>query len=330
MNEVGGGAFEPGRKLVLGLVRLCLLMLLLVTGIALAARLHWLAELFTHFRPWYLAVGAVLVILTLIARQRLLTVLAAATLFVNGLYVFPWLSLAGADVYADTGPAARQVMLTALNLNFRNQSHDAMVEFLLGTEADVLIIEELTESWIQGLAPLNPRYEHRFNDPREGAFGMGLWSRFPMSGLEVTGLGVPGSVNMRAEVAGPAGNFVLWAVHLQPPTAAHRAEARNRQLSILAEEVAGDIQAGHTVLVIGDLNCTPFSPYFREFLDVSGLNLPGDFDVTAPTWPARRLPGLVAIDHVLVGPGTPRMSVNLGPAVGSDHFPVVARMDVAP
>ena len=98
---------------------------------------------------------------------------------------------------------------------------------------------------------------------------------------------------------------------------------RNRQL----DELARLVVSREWVLVIGDLNVTPFSPYFRRLLDRSGL-----VDARQPqgihvTWPAYPIPLWIPIDHGLASPGLPVTDVRRGPDVGADHYPLEITID---
>lgn len=83
------------------------------------------------------------------------------------------------------------------------------------------------------------------------------------------------------------------------------------------------------VILLGDLNLTPDSPEFTRLLDESALR-----DVVSgrrwrPTWQASFWPLALRIDHVLVSPQLCVEAVEVGPSIGSDHRPVIARLRLA-
>jgi endonuclease/exonuclease/phosphatase (EEP) superfamily protein YafD len=77
-------------------------------------------------------------------------------------------------------------------------------------------------------------------------------------------------------------------------------------------------------VLLGDLNCTPWSPAFDRLLAAARLRDSGRGRGLHPTWfsavPFVGLP----IDHVLVGPGVGVRGRHVGPDIGSDHRPVIA------
>lgn len=100
---------------------------------------------------------------------------------------------------------------------------------------------------------------------------------------------------------------------------------RNEQLEEIAEFVRD--KPGH-VVVLGDLNVTPWSKSFQKFTESANLrDSRRGFGVNA-TWPAW-LGGLgIPIDHCLVSEGIVVRNVETGESVGSDHRPLIAEFFV--
>lgn len=117
--------------------------------------------------------------------------------------------------------------------------------------------------------------------------------------------------------------LTLIGMHAQMPLAppGPAGAKRDRQLLAVAE-LARQAPNGR-VLLIGDLNATPWSPGFRAMLEASGLRdtapmlgLAG----LAPTWPSW-LPGWLGlnIDHALIGRGLTLRQRGLVDDPASDH-----------
>jgi endonuclease/exonuclease/phosphatase family metal-dependent hydrolase len=118
--------------------------------------------------------------------------------------------------------------------------------------------------------------------------------------------------------------------HLRWPVTPDSARARAASLAGLATLVRG---LPHPVVVVGDLNLTPHDGAFGRLLSAAGLANAAARSGLLTTWPAatgpvaRRLPGL-QIDHCLVSQGILTEALTVGPWVGSDHRPVLARLSV--
>jgi len=80
---------------------------------------------------------------------------------------------------------------------------------------------------------------------------------------------------------------------------------------------------------MGDLNATPWSPYYRQLLKGSGLrNTRQGFGIL-PTWPSwSLLDGLrIPIDHCLVSSTIEVIDIKTAQIKGSDHLSLV--IDIA-
>jgi endonuclease/exonuclease/phosphatase (EEP) superfamily protein YafD len=114
--------------------------------------------------------------------------------------------------------------------------------------------------------------------------------------------------------------------HVLAPTGPGRAALRNRQLGKIAKRLREDTSAER--ILVGDLNSTPWSPYYSDLVSVAALkNAAHGFGYHA-TWPATlRLFG-IPIDHCLVSGGLRVRSFRTGRDFGSDHLPLI--VDLAP
>ena len=291
--------------------------------IALASRWHWFAELFSHFRLHYLLAQGVLFVVFLNTRRYAWLVATLLLSLPNAWYVLPYLAplLPDSETRAELSAAPE---LVTVNLNYRNTDQARMLAYLQASDADVLVLSEFTPDWELALDQALADWPHRVLRPREDPFGLAVYAREPVEQVQRLRLGAPGSENLRLLVQAGGQTVELYAVHLFPPTTAWRAAARNQQLDSLAQLLSRP--AEHARLVTGDLNLTPFSPYFGDFLKASGFRdarLPEGLHVT---WPTFALPLWIAIDHCLAAPELEVYSVRTGPNIGSDHFPLEIRL----
>ncbi|MEM7114526.1 MAG: endonuclease/exonuclease/phosphatase family protein [Chloroflexota bacterium] len=89
---------------------------------------------------------------------------------------------------------------------------------------------------------------------------------------------------------------------------------------------------------MGDFNSSPWSVYFQEFVWETGLRNGRLGYGIAPTWPAPRFalnqfphlaPALTPLDHILYSPDMTLNSFEVGPYVGSDHYPLIVKLSPA-
>jgi len=288
------------------------------TLLALLAPLGWPFELFAHFRPQY-AVAALLVTLVLAGQRRGVAAGIAALLVAwNALPVVQRASADAPPVSCD-GPT---FTVATVNLQYSNLQRDRFLAWLAGHPADLIVVQELTRAWAQALAG-SEAHSHRFLLTREDPYGIGVLSRWPLESagaIDLAGDGLP-SVAGIVDVEGR--RIRLLGLHTHWPVLPEVARMRDTALGGAAG-IARDSDL--PVILLGDLNLTPDSPEFTRLLDESGLR-----DVVSgrrwrPTWQAGFWPLALRIDHVLVSPQLCVEAVEVGPSIGSDHRPVIARL----
>jgi endonuclease/exonuclease/phosphatase (EEP) superfamily protein YafD len=83
------------------------------------------------------------------------------------------------------------------------------------------------------------------------------------------------------------------------------------------------------LLIAGDFNLTPWSEYFSDALEQSGLHDAALGFGLARSWPAQFAPAGIRIDHCLLSRHWRSQSTSIGPDLGSDHLPLVADVSLS-
>jgi len=221
-----------------------------------------------------------------------------------------------------TGPRLR---IVALNVHTENERSHLVREFLRHAEADVILLMEVNARWLNDLASLRTNYPQVIAEPREDNFGIVLFSRLPLTNSAVIELGKAGVPSIAATVEVGGQNVFLLGTHPLPPGSAENARLRNEQF----QEIAAHIRSQTLpAIVLGDLNSTPWSPYFKDLLRDSHLLDTSQGRGLFGSWPAW-LPGArISLDHCLISASIRVIDKQLGPSVGSDHLPVIVDLQV--
>ena len=311
------------------LLWLALAGLAAATLFALAARQITYFDLFTHFRVQY-AVGAGAVALTALLLRRWMVVIAAVACAVPHLIVLESLVLPPPLAAAQAGapPAAQILRLTTMNVAQNNTAEAPALSYIKATRPDVLILQEAsgtTHPLVRSLIELYPY--HVSDEPAEHPKPI-LFSRFPIlsQGFVTPSGGGPAYVEAKLDVAG--GEVTVIGLHLNAPISSSWSRRRNRQLAAIGQAVR---RIEGPLIVAGDMNVTPWSPHFADFLDVAAdLVDAAQGRGWIPTWPVQVPPLRVPIDHILVNSELAVVDLARGPDIGSDHFPLSARLAIRP
>lgn len=186
-----------------------------------------------------------------------------------------------------------------------------------------MVVLEFNDYWRSALRPLESRFPHRLQVPQLGNFGIAPYSRVPVESVSCFPLVQEGFPAIEAKLGGRFRNWTVLGVHVSPPVSAVASNLRNVQFAELANRVHSQ---GGPLVMVGDLNCTRWSPYFSQLLRASGLadsQVGGGYQ---PTWP-QQLPALkIPIDHCLTTSDLRVTRRWLTDPIGSDHLGLCVEM----
>jgi len=313
-------------------VKGCLLIILhLTTALACIgtivgyfARAWWIFELASHFPVQYLVILLTCSLIYLARAKYTTAVTVAVFAFINLYLVVPF----DAEVHAkapSTFHESKKFRALLINVNHGNQNYKKVREFIRLTDADFIVLLEVNEQWLEELQPLETAYPYRRGISLED-YGIGLFSRIPFEGAEIKIIGKVGNLSVIARFNNNGQRFTLIGTHPEPPVRPAEAFRRNQQISALARYVSS---LRDPVILLGDLNTTPWSPYFRDLLVKSGLRDTRAGYGLQPTWPTMFPPLWIPIDHFLISSDVVLHARMIGPNIGSDHYPVLVDFSVA-
>ncbi|NJM10656.1 MAG: hypothetical protein HC889_00910 [Synechococcaceae cyanobacterium SM1_2_3] len=211
------------------------------------------------------------------------------------------------------------------NVNLDNLDHDRIRRLIADAHPDVMVLLEISSGLIERLGDLRKDYPHQVAELRDDPFGIVVLSRHPLSATQIILLGDSGPPAIVAVVTVGNRSFTVIGAHPWPPISAEFAQGRNRQLAELAH-LARQIQT--PLLVMGDLNTSPWSPYFARLLADSGLHDSRRGHGVQPSWPVSLPPLWTPIDHVLFSRGIRILQRQIASAMGSDHYPVIVEFQI--
>ena len=283
-----------------------------------AGRLGWPFDLFCHFRVQYLAFFALCAVAGAIGRKRGIAALAACFAVVNLVVVAPLFWGAGGGL-----PAAARLRILSANLNASNPHHERALRAIRAADADVLLLMEVTPGWEESLRALEQSYPHGAAVPRDDNFGIALLSRVPGTSIRFIYAADTGLPIVVADLELEGKPLRIIGAHPLPPMNRRAQAARDEELRYVARQAAG---GGMPVAALGDFNTTPWSPSFGELLRLGGLRDGRKGHGLKATWPCFFPPLLIPIDHCVVSGQVGVSSFEVGPDIGSDHYPIIVEL----
>jgi endonuclease/exonuclease/phosphatase (EEP) superfamily protein YafD len=314
----------------------CFLFLAIAIAIlTLGKFLFWIfpLELLTHFQVHYFWLTVGLILLSIGLRQRQLIrslvplyILLFALIF-NGLELATWY-LPNDRLTADKTNILR---VMSYNILVENFEIDRIVGSILSVDPNLVLIIEVDPSMKQNIEDrIKTKLPYSFQSP---GGGMAVFSKLPLedsSGEQFSG---SDATNLVTHLKYRDRRIKIIGTHPMIPVKANLFVRRNLHLNSIATHLERESQP---TILMGDFNLTPWSPYYRQFIDRANLhNTRLGFGIL-PTWirsystvklPQSILPFLnIPIDHIFVSKDFQVVRTYTGDNGNSDHAPIISEL----
>jgi endonuclease/exonuclease/phosphatase (EEP) superfamily protein YafD len=231
---------------------------------------------------------------------------------------------------AEAYDEARTVSLLISNILQTNRDSGRLLGLVRELDPDIVMVVETDDEWAERLRELERDRPHVVKHPRSNTYGMVLYSRHPLVDPRVRFLVEDDVPSIHAGIRLPSGDEVLLrGLHPRPPAPGEstRSTERDAELMVVAKELEG--RDGPSI-VVGDLNDVAWSRTNDLFQKISGLLDPrigrGFYSTFNANLPLIRFP----LDHAFVSRHFRVAAFRVLPHVGSDHFPVYAKLTLSP
>jgi endonuclease/exonuclease/phosphatase (EEP) superfamily protein YafD len=243
-------------------------------------------------------------------------------------------------------PQQPTLTLVVANVNLGNPDLSKLISLIKAENADVVILQEVTPAHVGSLrSALSNSHPHRSEALRDDAFGQAVYSRFafesepqlfPQGSLlrdqrlgGVVGLSDP---QIRTTISFQGLPVIIQNLHLVPPGDPGMLREQRVQFAWLCDSLRTitNSPTPSAVILAGDFNSTPNSPQHAALRSAGMIESHAQAGQgTGHTWPDigpfTKLPG-IRIDHVYFSQQLRAVDSRVGPSIGSDHRPLVARL----
>jgi len=282
--------------------------LIALTVLTYLANIHRYFEMINSFAVYYFYLLLLLAIPFFIKKQWIWGTAFLLFSFLN-LSKFAYLYFS-----PDQASVSNTEKLLILNLFTANKEHQKVIKLIKEEQADHICLVEVNDRWeFEIRKSLNKEYPHVIAKPRSDNFGILFMSKKPFKGEIIYVDGIPVIKAIYPEKT-------IVSVHPLPPISKNYFQKRNEFLA----EIKNWNLSDKNLIVCGDFNAVPWSPFFKKMLKENNLKLASQGFGINTSWPTN-IPFLrIPIDHCLVSQNGSIKSYKIGPNVGSDHFPIVA------
>jgi len=306
----------------LDVVRLLTTVLLGLTCLYWAGGTNYYLEKFTHFKVQYCAFFLLSILAFTYFQDRKWLLLSSIGLIFSAAEVLIWIL---PSPFQEKELGRRNIRVYLANVLTTNRNYARLLQQINATNPDIICLLETSQDWINNLEKIKTRYPFHLEIPRDDNFGISIYSKLEMLNTERKLFGKFSTPSIISDLKLPEGIFKLILTHPLPPIGQKYFQGRNQQMESLAEFIT---EQSHPVILAGDLNMTPWSPYFQNFVRQSKMRGASQGFGWTPTWP--EFPLLkIPLDHILINQNTKTKSFQVLESIGSDHNPVFAQIGIA-
>ncbi|AFM04160.1 hypothetical protein Fleli_1761 [Bernardetia litoralis DSM 6794] len=318
----------------------------------------WLGDLFSHFRMFWTVLSVIFVIAYFfLSKEKIYRKSFAFSFFallinIYGSFSF-WTNsqtyeylFFGSPTDIEYSDKLKQEIendttvksLLLMNLLSSNNEYLEVDALINKVDADFVVIIELNKKWENEFYYLKQNYKYQFTEVREDNFGMGFYAkeqyqdsskiRLSQHILKIEDFKTNLDEILRTTKNTPVEiqittkqKYTIFISHPIPPINLESYRNRNNKLEQISENLE---KLNSKVLLVGDLNCSPFSADYQNFLKNSGLKDSQQNYGFQPTWNSS-LPFLMQtpIDHVWHSEDIEILHRQTLPIKGSDHKAVL-------
>lgn len=286
----------------------------------------WWLDVLANFRAQYAVALTGLGVLVMMSKWRRIGYGVLGAAVINLVVVLPL--YVGSPGHSEAAAPSLRVM--SFNLLSTNESFSEVIEYIESTDPDIVFLYEASRPWEVAMESAGLDYE--IIRPRSDTLIFGTLVLVRGEDIQGVSFGFaeiqPRAVEVIYRPTGWPESVSILSTHPLAPTEKARAALRDAQLGF-----AGDWAAARegAFFVVGDFNATPWSSPFRKLLAAAPLRNSQIGFGLQPSFPSSSVFLMrVPIDHLVHSPALIVRDRQMGPALGSDHFPLLVDLELAP
>lgn len=230
--------------------------------------------------------------------------------------------------HADACPQESRLRLFEVNVQMTNRHDDRLLDMVRKAAPDVAWFQETDDWWEHELAPLGSDMPFDIAQTQPNYYGVHLYSRLKLNDPKIHFMTESRNPSVFTDVTLRSGqNVRLYAIHPRPAQVGQSTAERDAQLMTVAL-AARDDASPH--VVAGDMNSVPWEGVIQRTLRIGQFLDPRVGRALDITWNAHSLVLKWPLDQILSDRRLTLLSLQVLPAFGSDHQPLLAEFCVNP
>jgi len=230
----------------------------------------------------------------------------------------------------------KAVSILIANVLITNKKSDDFLEIIKNNDPDIILAMEVDKWWVKELKPLNEKYPYTIEHPLDNAYGMALYSKFPLNNYEIQFLNHSKVPSFNTVVILPSGDlFKFHAVHPVAPFPSDKypdnigKKNSSNQEEVALEKIGKMVERDKVPsIVAGDFNDVSWSNTSRLFSESGNLKDVRIGRGLYNTFNSKSMIMRWPLDHFFVSEDIKVIEFKRLPKFGSDHFPLFAKFQI--
>jgi endonuclease/exonuclease/phosphatase (EEP) superfamily protein YafD len=290
-------------------------------------------ENLSHFQLQYLVLNLLLLCVLSLTRRKFLWLTGLMLCAILATQVMPWY-LSPKQLFPQNVSNFR---IFIANINTKNNSYERVISLVRRERPDVAVFMEVNDSWIDKLNSLSDLLPYSSSQSSPYNLGLVIYSKSKLFDPKVEFFGTRRNASVITNLEVNNQSLFLVATHPLPPAKPSFFHSRNKQLELVSDYIK---TLSQPVLLVGDLNLTMWSPYYKKLVNETQLKNAREGFGVLPTWPTpgtyQYIPSFLSslfsipIDHCLHSRELKVIDTRVGAPIGSDHLPLIVDLHIRP
>ena len=231
-------------------------------------------------------------------------------------------------------PAEPHIKVVTYNVNWGFVRPALVVDFLDGTDADIICLQETHSRWEMALkSRLALKYPYNIFRDSPGAGGIAILSKYPLWDFLAIEPNEGWFPALLAKAQTPLGEIQILNVHLRPPlsgTGSVTVSGYYNAPDVHLKEIKGFLAStdpNKPVIITGDFNEDENDKAIRWLIDNGFTDTLSTFDTYTKTWVWNTSAGIslkARYDHIVISGHLASTGAAVANIRASDHLPVIA------
>ena len=306
-------------------------LLLIVTLLPLSPSRFWWVRV-CEFPRLHIFTTAIAVLLTMSIFSEMtffsifMTVVLLVIIIYQASWLYPYTRLKSAEVPSSEADSTHDVTFMAANVEMSNSKYDLVINQINAHQPDVLFLMETNEQWQRQLQEALKGYQTVVSELKDNCYGCIFATKLPTEQAQIHYVAGDDTPSVHAQLTTKQGqSFIFRGLHPRPPVPGNTTEKRDTELRQTAK-YARDKSLPEVVM--GDFNNVVWSRSALQFKHLGRYYDPQIGRRCVYSFHARYRLLRLPIDQLYVTKNIQLATFYRGEYIGSDHFPLVAKLRI--